>query len=1113
MKKSAPKVRLKFEDGRNVPAELAVHKQGRKYFVATDTGEVQVFTAATLSNRRLKFEDGREVPAELAVRQQGSKYFVTTDTGEVKVFTANTLSKQRLKFKDGRDVPAELAVRQQGRNYFVTTDTGEVQVFTANALSKQRLKFENGREVPAELVVRKQGSKYFVTTDTGEVQVFTTATLSHRRLKFAEGREVPAAPIAHEQEGLTIDFLESTFSVDTPRAGISQKYLGTRAAPLPQRDSTTSSVRSMPGSARLLFIPLHEGQAPLHPLRIASLPFNVEGRTNIQMTLHTSNPHLTSQDKPIFIFVGRQKNAYIPCIEERSQSNVRVILVGPKGDFEALKGYIQPGVDFLVIERLSSATHGTYEHLGLLNARRIAAFSCALLLKQRYHIPHAIMSDDNLQSIYFLSEQGVDSTWEACFSELALQLNKEPSVCVSVATLSPHVERSKRAGLLGSKIYMFDLERLHGPLGHEESLWFLPFFPANANAFWGEDYYFQLMFQAMFSGQCKGYRILPPENYGIQRASLPALCKKVVRTADALCKTSIDELFPDNESIQLEQLQKPGFTPRQYIEQSVATLRAIIHDNIEIYQALLNRSRYTSLMLAHAWANRLAFKSTARAALIDDTLFLSALEQHIGLIKDHGHLYPYQREILTTVCDHLRANRFIGQLNMATGTGKTYIQIYLAIAALLTESTRPIIIVTPYRQLVKQAYNDFIGILQGFPDLPIQAAQILKMDSDTLSLSAETLMQNRTLDTEACVLIACKDSYTKVLESSDVSMRRYQQPCMLLVDESHMQSILLRQWSELNTNPRHCFVATLSATPKRGQRRLFTEDEFVIEYSREEAVAQGHLTPCILDRFNGDFSHQNVMAIIQQMPDVLSRTISPSGEALVDKKGIIYVPNSTSSMNYSRQLKMILDAANIPCFEINSNEPESQDNLEAYKDYKAHPSPTKILICKGMAKIGFSDKETSWIIYLQKGSAAEFCQSAGRAMRVLNNLKIAYVLAFNNVQSGLVFTTPEVTADRAALERASRNYFVQRQVTQGIMAIRQGHEDDSLTLPFKKRGQENLIAPFGPSGTEYMMMDRHVGDSRSRHGFFAKDHQVNVSQEENTSQLSEMGSLPIPKCA
>ena len=581
------------------------------------------------------------------------------------------------------------------------------------------------------------------------------------------------------------------------------------------------------------------------------------------------------------------------------------------------------------------------------------------------------------------------------------------------------------------------------------SHWFIPFFPAKANAFWGEDYYFQLLFRSIFSSHCSGYHILNPNQYGITRAPLPALCKKVVKSAEAICHTNSHELFEANWETKFTESSGLTFAPNQCIESSIKTLQSLIQNNVDRHKKGIKASYETPLLAAHAWANGLAFNNTLYATheeAPNDAAFLEILIQQIDLIKDKGHLKPYQQTILTKVCKHLHEKQFIGTLAMATGTGKTYMEISLAIAALLagviTGTTRPIIIVTPYKQLVDQAYKDFMELLRSFPESPIHPVQVVKVDSDESSISAELLLENRTLDKKACIYIFCQDSYTQLLRSEDEAAQRYQNPCMLLIDESHLQTAIIKKLITLN--PQSCFIAQLSATPK--ESLLFdSKTSFFIEYGRETAMANNYLTPCILDTFDCSYSSENVLRVMDQLPELLTNNITPNGVKLTEQKGIIYVPNSKRTINYSRHLKSILEKAHISCFEINADEPYSQKNLHVYKAHSNYNSPTKILICKGMAKVGFSDNALSWVIYLQNGDAAAFCQSAGRAMRLLNEEKVAYLLAFEDVDSTLVFKNPNVTADKSALARATEAYQQQRERIHGMITIpdRDYESDDS----------------------------------------------------------------------
>ncbi len=336
---------------------------------------------------------------------------------------------------------------------------------------------------------------------------------------------------------------------------------------------------------------------------------------------------------------------------------------------------------------------------------------------------------------------------------------------------------------------------------------------------------------------------------------------------------------------------------------------------------------------------------------------------------------------------------------MATGTGKTYIQIYLAICALLTGTQRPIVIVTPQMQLVKQAYQDFINLLKALPEPLISAAQILKVDSDHSSISSQLLIKTSTLKDKCFAIIVCQDSYEKILDSTDPGAEIFKFPAMLLIDEFHLSPTLITKFKSREGYKENALIAGLSATPSE---QLNEEDDFLSVYSRKMAVADGQLAPFVLGRFPCNYHRKNVSALIDNMPHLLNNHLMPDGQRLVEQKGIIYVPYNDDEIDYSSQLKMVLEEAGILCFEINADQPDYKKNLESFKKCA---TPTKILICKNMAKVGFSDNEINWVIYLQNGSAEQFCQSVGRAMRRWPNHpnKIAYGIAFHNVDTRLVF--------------------------------------------------------------------------------------------------------------
>ncbi len=102
-------------------------------------------------------------------------------------------------------------------------------------------------------------------------------------------------------------------------------------------------------------------------------------------------------------------------------------------------------------------------------------------------------------------------------------------------------------------------------------------------------------------------------------------------------------------------------------------------------------------------------------------------------------------------------------------------------------------------------------------------------------------------------------------------------------------------------------------------------------------------------------------------------------------------------------------------------------------------------------------------MYLQNGGAAEFCQSAGRAMRVLNDTKVAHVIAFKDVDATLVFQGKSYV-DSKAWARASEAYKAHRQQTHGKIAMASSAKKrlntDACSGLEPERKQERLESSF-----------------------------------------------------
>ena len=801
------------------------------------------------------------------------------------------------------------------------------------------------------------------------------------------------------------------FNHPTPLAGITQKYIARLPRlPIPAHHVTTLPTAQFNHQLTLVELNHYVPQKMIEPT-LLPIQFTDGDNLDVNLSLYTCNPQIELLDKVLFIFAGRKKHAFIPPLD----ANIRTILVIPEVDFEEIKSTLQPGVDCLVIHKLCSPSHGHYENTAIINSRRIAAFIAAMHFRNKYHIPYALMADDNLESLHFISDQPAAS-WEDFVDILSKQFVEHTTVCISLATISNNRIRREQHGELGCKLFLFDINVMYQKLGNNPAHWFVPFFPSKANGFWGQDYYFQIVFHELFkTNQRHGYHILNSQKFGLKRNSASALTRHVAQRVTMLCETSFHTLFTENQIAFLHSIPAADKQIPHCIDAAILCFQKIIHNNIEIYQKKLSAIHKTSLIAVHAHANGINFEEDSISLIQPQSLFLTSMAKEINLLKNDPQLRLYQQKILNDIASHIEQGRVYGQINLATGTGKTYIQFYLAIAALLSGTTDPIMIVTPHKQLVKQAYGDFIKALDQY-SRAIHPSQIIQIDSDQNAVSIELLKNNISLNGQPCIFIICLESYIKILESEDVTLSNYRYPAVVLIDECHL---IPKKWlQQLQTSIEYIpqqFIVELSATPPELNA---TEKYFTINYSRDQAVKDNMLPPCILDRFDMTFINENLQALINNMPQFLTEHIAPNDTTLLKQKGIIYVPNNYAGKNYSLELYNILTTAGIDCFQINSSEENTRNNLEEYKRYKTCTSPTKIIICKEMAKVGFSDPGVDYIIYLQNGTDADFCQAAGRAMRInpKNPHKIAYIVAFKDVKTSLVFQNTQVTADEKALQ-------------------------------------------------------------------------------------------------
>ncbi len=909
----------------------------------------------------------------------------------------------------------------------------------------------------------------------------------------APAAPAPAAPAlaaaAEPAHALVdIDLMEDIL----PCGGVSRKYAGdiVSAARLPETWADGPLIKKAPDSVGLNLSRLSDRGYSIerqHRLRFSLLGDGFDVKFSLFTTIKPAEGEgpIPQHTTPIFVFCGRGMDAYIPKefkqIED-PEENLRIILVGTRAQYKELQYHLGDGVDFLAVERLVSKTHGDYaDKLGLINTRRLAAMIFAMKLG----VPYAFFFDDNIENVRFQSAGAAKSTWTDFCNRAILALQQMGTACASIPTETARGLRKEKPGELGSKLFIFNLSKIVEILGPEISnLWFIPFLSSSSCNLWGEDYYFQLLLAAMFSRVSSGFRILPSDQWGITRTPQPPICVKTVKTATVWEKEPeilFNEMFPSG----LEHLNELNPNASTWVNWAIKELHRIVLENRLAREEHIRRAAEASLMSAHAQANNVApYKPDPTFSPLPDEAFLYSLTTQIQVILSQGILLDYQNRLLEQVLENLTREdgtpKFDSQGNatfnfeMATGTGKTYIQIALAIAALLTKNPRPVVIVTPYQQLVEQFFRDFITILQRNPQLGIQPAQVLKIDGRVSSISVETLKQNPSLKealaSGACfVAIACTDSYEKILTFDSEQFGYLNDPCMVMLDESHLQKETVETLSKNPYLQKNSFVAGLSATPSTKPSMFTSADCTKISYTRMEAVDNNNLAPCILDTLNVGYSLENVNTVLEQLDKLVKETHLPGGGVLADKKGIIYLPNDKDGYSYSSEAVQKLTDAGIPCVEINADQPDVGKKLKGFRE-----SGNIIAICKSMIKEGFSDVKINWVLNLRNDNASDVCQSAGRCMRKdpENLEKVAYVVGFNDIKSERIFPKGQQTkADPAALERCTEEYQAQK-------LDREGHafllnppmvlDDDDDDDDDEDLSQPMMLCAKRPNGQTYL---------------------------------------------
>lgn len=709
------------------------------------------------------------------------------------------------------------------------------------------------------------------------------------------------------------------------------------------------------------------------------------------LSFHSTKEIPQAQERVIFIHAGRKAAALYP-----KAVACRIIFVATAAEYAEYLPLLPDDIDVLVINALNSRTHGDYaDVLGALNTRRLAA----LIFSHYAQLQHSLCLDDNIKQINFNSTILADS--EDCEIETIydffLLRSQDPNygmpVLQGVHTVRT-VEFDDDQPRFGAKIHFWDLHSVFAKLSIPEQLHFTAY-PAPYSKYWGEDYLQQLMLRQLFHGEERlPFTVIPSSIIDFHRASkLKSLCKKSVldirHLRDHNLLDSVKTVRPGDAHLR-------GFAGRCF-----ANISDIVRDNLLRYEDKVAHLKHTDLMQLHAQLNGLTnpgmpFDSGAIAEYEPLVHMGPSFKETLDLNRETfaAVLKPHQMQAIAAF---LATPSLSGYMRMATGSGKTYLQMALALAALQMNTGRPVTIITSTQNLVEQFYQDFMQALPRFnahaPAPLASPCEIIKVMSTDTSISLRALALNQELKGKNVILIYCLDSYLKMMAIEDPSFW-LKKSALILADEFHYS------YSEEDVDSIHrqavikanCSLLAFSATPPPE-----TKLNHLYTYSLKDSILDGHVASLKLNRFDKKYSKDGVKHFIDHVQSYLTTTEHPMGGKLSDHKVLIYLP----SIKHIKQISALLNSAGMLHYQIHSHnnrrERELADFIAGGEDV-----PRIILACE-MLGVGYSDKDLDTVIYLRRGKDEnEVLQAAGRVVRVQEvgnaNNKIGLFVCFKNAK-------------------------------------------------------------------------------------------------------------------
>lgn len=820
----------------------------------------------------------------------------------------------------------------------------------------------------------------------------------------------------------------------------SKKYLHTTSHPLQEihRLKKTNDAPQEPFSCQYQLITLAE-----------ALQINGAKALTCQDTIDNSDfQYLTSfsyyaprsknlaKQTVTFIFAGRKENAYIPNLNALGDQQ-QCIVVLTHDEFKLLNIQSCPdSLGFLIIHSLATESHGVYTNTGSIQARRLAAFWASYY----WQVQDCLYLDDNIESVGInLPQSSTEWLWSDITYYLQRQRETNNALIAGLPTSSNRDFNSDIQLYYCSKLFSMNFQQIKALLELQTpDEVFILGYPALYADMCGEDYFFQVLID-FANSSCEDSIMNLCSNAllsqgAIKRsASQSGMAKRSVR--DYTHIEQID-LKPDHLKELKEKYQswisltimklkehaqnsRKRFEARQNYEKIRSDLPKVALYNTAIKKRIAESDPETEFQPIRKKniSPKQKEKTYKTQNTKDWTPFFSG--KHLNQLMEDNPLsldtyltsishicYSYQREVLNLIT---KTEEYHGVLRIATGAGKTRLQILLANYLVANQTNGPIHIVTATQQLVEQFYDAFqetLKLLKGNAHITLE--EVISVRSGAGNVPWRNYHANNTLKRQAKVVIFCCDSYQLLQqELSHTNDTVYTEPSLILLDEFHLYTTMAKKFLQSQAT-----VLGFSATPPKEYQPIY-------HFSRLDSLHAKITVPMIIDRLPYKLSKANEKRA-EKISELLNNHRHPrDGQPLANTKGIIFVSSITEADQFARVINQ--DRSQPLALSVHSGLSNYTQLITHFQ--KKQFNQQSILIVVGMLQTGYDDKNLSWCIIARNNNenSATVHQIIGRVLR--NNTedpkKIAYVLAdhhLNLSEFGLL-------KDNEAITKAHQNYF------------------------------------------------------------------------------------------